>query len=73
MKIFIDRRYHRTPRNICKVADVAKKEKKKKMVGVTKAAGSRRSSAFQVRPEGSKGEANVEERNGSAGAGDWAR
>lgn len=42
------------------------------MVGVTKAAGSRRSSVFQVRPEGSKGEANVEERNGSAGAGDWA-
>lgn len=71
MKIFIDRRYHRTPRNICKVADVAKK--KKKMVGVTKAAGSRRSNVFQVRPEGSKGEANVEERSGSAGAGDWAR
>lgn len=71
MKIFIDRRYHGTPRNICKVADVAKK--KKKMVGVTKVAGSRRSSVFQVRPEGSKGEANVEERNGSAGAGDWAR
>lgn len=43
------------------------------MVGVTKAAGSRRSNVFQVRPEGSKGEANVEERNGSAGAGDWAR
>lgn len=43
------------------------------MVGVTKAAGSRRSSVFQVRPEGSKGEANVEERSGSAGAGDWAR
>lgn len=70
MKIFIDRRYHRTPRNICKVTDVAKK---KEMVGVTKAAGSRRSNVFQVRPEGSKGEANVEERNGSAGAGDWAR
>lgn len=43
------------------------------MVGVTKAAGSRRSSVFQVRPEGSKGETNVEERSGSAGAGDWAR